>query len=169
MRTLASSLAVLCLFFSGAVARAAEPVTVLYSDRTTDIAGALLEPGALLVPEGDLERATGWNLEGAGLSAGGLAVAAPREGARAGAGAVVCVRDGKTYVDLLALARKIDQVAVEERERRVFGFGPVPALRASRLDTAEAPDFALQDRKGRTVRLSDFRGKKVLVITWASW
>jgi glutathione peroxidase-family protein len=25
------------------------------------------------------------------------------------------------------------------------------------------------DRKGRIVRLSQFRGKKVLVVTWASW
>jgi peroxiredoxin len=32
-----------------------------------------------------------------------------------------------------------------------------------------APDFAVPDRKGRVVRLSDFRGKKVLVVTWASW
>ncbi len=32
-----------------------------------------------------------------------------------------------------------------------------------------APDFALPDREGRTVRLSDFRGKRVLLLTWASW
>ena len=32
-----------------------------------------------------------------------------------------------------------------------------------------APDFALPNREGEVVRLSDFRGKKVLIITWASW
>ncbi len=31
-----------------------------------------------------------------------------------------------------------------------------------------APDFALEDREGNVVRLSDFRGKKVLIVTWAS-
>ena len=33
----------------------------------------------------------------------------------------------------------------------------------------QVPDFALPDRNGKTVRLSDFRGKKVLIVTWASW
>ena len=32
-----------------------------------------------------------------------------------------------------------------------------------------APDFAVPDRKGRVVHLSDFRGRKVFVVTWASW
>lgn len=32
-----------------------------------------------------------------------------------------------------------------------------------------APDFALQDSQGQTVRLSDLRGKPVLVNLWASW
>jgi peroxiredoxin len=32
-----------------------------------------------------------------------------------------------------------------------------------------APDFALEDSSGRVVRLSDYRGKVVLVDFWATW
>jgi cytochrome c biogenesis protein CcmG, thiol:disulfide interchange protein DsbE len=32
-----------------------------------------------------------------------------------------------------------------------------------------APDFAATDLQGRTVRLSDFRGKVVLLNLWATW
>ena len=32
-----------------------------------------------------------------------------------------------------------------------------------------APEFVLPDRSGNEVRLSDFRGKKVLLLAWASW
>ncbi len=32
-----------------------------------------------------------------------------------------------------------------------------------------APDFALPDLEGRTVRLSEFRGKAVVIDFWATW
>jgi peroxiredoxin len=35
--------------------------------------------------------------------------------------------------------------------------------------SSPAPDFALQDLSGRSVRLSDLKGKVVLVEFWATW
>ena len=36
-------------------------------------------------------------------------------------------------------------------------------------DRKEAPEFALKDVDGRTVKLSDYRGKVVLLDFWATW
>ena len=37
------------------------------------------------------------------------------------------------------------------------------------LRSLEAPDFELPDLDGRKHRLSDYRGRKVLLASWASW
>ncbi len=48
--------------------------------------------------------------------------------------------------------------------------GSRPGLSASAGVKGQlAPDFALQDLNGQTVRLSDLRGKAVLLNFWATW
>ena len=32
-----------------------------------------------------------------------------------------------------------------------------------------APDFSLPDWQGKQISLSDFKGKKIMLLTWASW
>ncbi len=41
--------------------------------------------------------------------------------------------------------------------------------RAAALRSLEAPSFTLPDASGRLHSLADYRGKKVLLVTWASW
>ena len=48
----------------------------------------------------------------------------------------------------------------------VVSVGPEPG---SRLAGGEAPDFTLPDFDGVQHSLSQYRGKKVLIMTWASW
>lgn len=48
-----------------------------------------------------------------------------------------------------------------ERSGTITAGGPKPG--------AAAPDFTLQSLDGKTVRLTDFRGKAVLLNFWATW
>jgi thiol-disulfide isomerase/thioredoxin len=49
------------------------------------------------------------------------------------------------------------------------GTGEGDANAAESEDVELAPDFALKDLAGRTVQLSDFRGKTVVIDFWATW
>ena len=104
-----------------------------------------------------LEKALGWELKPEGLCR---------------AETCVPVRDGTGLVhedgiDLAALARLLDcPLAVDED---VVVFGASAAYRANRLASMEAPDFVLPDLRGRLHSLRDQRGKKTLLIAWASW
>lgn len=39
----------------------------------------------------------------------------------------------------------------------------------SQLQFQKAPDFALQDYNGKTVKLADFAGKTLVINSWAAW
>ena len=84
-------------------------------------------------------------------------------------GDLFVTREDQSWLNATAFADKIQQTYVVDRETGVWSFGLVPAVRRAFLESAMAPDFALTDRNGDVVHLSDFRGKKVLIITWASW
>jgi hypothetical protein len=84
----------------------------------------------------------------------------------------LCIPLSKTlkngdWFNLTGFAHKIGETVVADQN--VYSFGEIPVLRGSFYNSRIAPDFAVPDRKGKVVHLSDFRGKKTLVITWASW
>jgi hypothetical protein len=82
--------------------------------------------------------------------------------------------DGATSSEVPA--RRLDELAARgdrplavDREERVACVGVAAAARGAALASLEAPDFALPDLAGRLHRLSEHRGRKVLLVVWASW
>ena len=134
--------------------------TALYDDRSTRLARVKRGRRAtddLWVRTTDLPHVNDFELKPQGACRADVCVPVPKEWMRGG------------YFNLTAFARRVGESVVADGGYQVWSFGAIPALRGSFLSSRVAPDFALADRQGRTVHLSDFRGKKVLVLTWASW
>ena len=139
--------------------------TVLYQDRTVELVRTLDDPNDLWVVPDDLPRVNDFVLkpEGACLAELCVPVRQDRDSE------LFVTRAGQGWFNVTELARRLQQSFVADHEHAVWSFGNIPVTRNAFLQSAMAPDFALPDREGKLVRLSDFRGKKVLVITWASW
>jgi hypothetical protein len=72
-------------------------------------------------------------------------------------------------VDLARCADIVDRPLAIDVAERVAYLGVSAADRAARLASGEAPDFTLPDLDGRLHSLSDYRGRKVLLVAHASW
>ena len=136
---------------------------IIYGDRAPEVVGAKAEGDNLWLAAIDLARASGWELKPEGACKGDICVPIPpaRESD--------FVRDGGRSFNLAALARHLGQPLVHDDGNGVWFFGEGAAARRSTMASLEAPDFELPDLDGKMHRLSDYRGKKVLLAAWASW
>ena len=137
---------------------AGEAFTLIEGGRAMPVEARLAE-GRVRVAEADVERAFGWKLAPQGLCKGPVCVPVRDRAGLAAEGGV----DLETLAETLGLPLALD------REERVAVLGASSAERCGRLASLEAPDFELPDLAGRLHRLSDQRGKKVLLIAYASW
>lgn len=142
---------------------AQQPVTAVLNDGVVDIDATLFDGEHLWVAAGDVKRINGFEPKPEGFCSADICIPFPKTDAW------VRTLDGQPYYCVTRFAEKIDQPVVADAERGVWGFGTVPLLQQELFTEAVAPDFALRDREDNLVRLSDFRGKKVLLLTWASW
>lgn len=115
--------------------------------------------GRLLVEAADLSSVTGWELRPEGLCRG--QICAP-------------TRDGDGIetdqgIDLANGAEAVSQLAAVDAEAAVVVLGDSATTVAESLADEQAPAFTLPDLDGKPVSLSDFAGKKKLLVAWASW
>ena len=154
------------IFLMAVIARpAVAQVTVLFDDTVVRVERTLADPNDPWVLPADLTRINRFELkpEGACLDAFCIPVRQDEDGA------MFVTRAGQGWFNVTELARRLQQAYAVDHDRQVWSFGQIPVTRQSFLQSAVAPDFTLLDRQGNPVSLSDFRGKKVLIPTWASW
>jgi hypothetical protein len=136
-------------------------VTLLHEQTEITAETARVRDGDLWLRARDLERTTGWSLKPQGFCLDDVCVPVPSQ-------------DRCRYVDgdevnAAAFWRRLGNPIVHDASGEIWAFGTGASDRAASLQSLEAPDFALPDLSGVTQTLSQHRGKKVLLATWASW
>jgi len=106
-----------------------------------------------------VHEALGWSLRPEGLCRGSVCVPVRDRAALV----------GEQGIDLAELARVLDRPLALDVAERAAALGTPVSERRAALEGLEAPDFSLPDLAGRRHTLSSFRGKKVLLIAYASW
>jgi hypothetical protein len=115
----------------------------------------------LWIAHGDLHALTGWVLKPEGLCKDEACVPLPAELSEKAI-------DG-ARVEASVLWRGLGRPLLHDAAHETWMLGEAAQDRARQLDSLEAPDFSLPDLDGKLHRLSDHRGTKVLLATWASW
>lgn len=138
-------------------------VTIIYGGRPVSVANATAEGDNLWLSLDDLRATTGWELKPQGVCLGEVCVPIP-----AGREADFVRTDGNQF-NLAALARQLNQPAVHDGAHAVWFFGEAASARNNALQSLQAPNFTLPDLDGKVHSLSAYRGKKILLVSWASW
>jgi len=134
--------------------------TILYGDEARQVSDAREDGEHLWLSPADLEAATGWALKPEGLCRDEACVVLPQDRSWLDAGG---------RVDLAAFARHLGRPVVRDEENSIWAFGESAAARRGDDSSVEAPDFTLPDLDGAMHSLSDYRGRKVFLASWASW
>jgi hypothetical protein len=150
-----------------AIAYAAEQgrKVVIYDGVATEVEASTEASADLWVTMKDLTRAARFVVKPQGICRDDLCFPIPK-GKKA---EFVAKKGSAEWFNLSAFARLVKQAVARDEKNGVWYFGKRDDERGTYLASLEAPNFTLPDMSGHTHSLSDYRGKKVLMITWASW
>ena len=138
---------------------------IIYDGVATEVSVAPEASNDLWITTSDLTRATRFVIKPQGVCRDELCFPLPKSRKAE----FVSKRDGTSWFNLSEFARLIKQPFVTDQKNGVWYFGARAAEQNGYLTSLEAPNFTLPDLNGKLHSLSDFRGKKVLLVTWASW
>jgi hypothetical protein len=133
-------------------------VTIIDAERAVPVPARVSDERVLLDPAA-LKDALGWEVHDGLLCNDAMCIPLADEGA--------LVRDGG--IDLTAFARALDRPLTVDTEEGAAFLGTSARERSQALAAQQAPDFSLPDLDGRLHTLREHRGKKILLVAWASW
>jgi AhpC/TSA family len=167
MRTLAKFIGLILLCAMANEAAGQVRRVVIYDGAATDlgVASPFLQSKDLWVTLEELTRVTGFVVKPQGVCRSELCFPLPKQRKADFLGQ----RGEVTWFNLSEFARLVKQPVAHDEKLAAWCFGPRQEEQNGYLATLEAPNFTLPDKSGKLHSLSDFRGKKVLLITWASW
>jgi hypothetical protein len=111
----------------------------------------------LNIDQAAFEARTGWVIKPEGACKGDACVPLPTE----------AVANG--HLDARILSEKLGMSLVADDGQKLWALGPETAITGKALTSAIAPDIALPDLGGNLFRIADLRGRKVVLVSWASW
>jgi hypothetical protein len=133
-------------------------LTIIDAGRAVEV-DARVDGGRVLLTEAALREALGWELHEGTLCNDAMCVPLPAGSSLAAGGPL----------DLAEIAGILDRpLALDAAEGAAY-LGASARDRADALTSLVAPDFTLPDLAGRPHTLAEQRGKKVLLVVWASW
>src|SRR5690348_10048451 len=109
----------------------------------------------LFVTPDQLKRRTGWEIKPQGACKDEICIPLSSP-----------VTTSDDLVDLRKLAKKLNMPLIHDKAAGLWCLGPEAGGKA--LTSSTAPDFELPDLQGKPFRLCSLRGKKVLLVVWAS-
>ena len=143
--------------------------TIVYDDSATNLGSSREDDGQLWITTADLKRATRFEVKPQGVCRDELCFPLPKAKREAfihkDAGQS---RATDTWFNMTAFAQLVHQPVAHDAALSTWYFG-LRSDQRQQLSSLQAPDFTLPDLHGNKNRLSDFRGKKILLVTWASW
>lgn len=131
----------------------------ILDEGSASVAPAIIQDDRIIVDSQNIKRALSWELKPEGFCQGTTCISIP------GDSSVV----GPAGIDLVQFASLVDRPLALDLEERAAYLGVSAGARAESLAGLQAPNFTLPDLDGKTHSLSDYRGRKVLLVAYASW
>jgi hypothetical protein len=104
-----------------------------------------------------LTARTGWAIKPEGACLGDICVPLPHS-----------VRNADGSIDATGLAERLGAPLLHDDAHGLWSLGPA-TVSGNALSTAQVPELELPDLDSKPFELSSLRGRKVLLVAWASW